>query len=209
MSGADLVASLEKEIDTLIAKYDTLYAQYQELNAKYQTLNIEYQELKESTSQITVYTYPPTALMSVYTIQNGGFILKHVPHIRFSGTQISYVVSESNINYANDVALIVFDVSSAVLSIPVVSSCGTTNVHVVKTEELSGDQSVIPVTNVKSTYSKCAVFAGYSALNSTFNSTYLHFEFTSPSQAQYLGKTDNINDDEYLVPIQLIVDAYV
>lgn len=209
MSGADLVASLEKEIDTLIAKYDTLYSQYQDLNARYQTLNLEYQELKESTSQISVYTYPPTAFMQVVNTQNGGFVPKHTPHIRFNGTRISYVVSESNTNYPNDIAIIVFDVSSAVLSIPVVSSCGPTNVHVVKTEDLSGDQSVIPETIMEASYSKCAVFAGYSALNTTFNSTYWHFEFNSPSQVRYLGKTDNINDDEYLIPIQLIVDAYV
>lgn len=195
MSGADLVASLEKEIDTLIAKYDALYDQYL--------------ALEQSTSNISVYTYPPTAFMSVYHIQNGGFVAKHVPHIRFSGTQISYVVRVADTTYADDVALIVFDVNSAVLSVPVVATCGRTNVHIVKTEDLSGDQSIIPVTDVKSTLSKCAVFAGYSALNTTFSSTYWHFEFTSPSNVQFLGKTDHIGDDEYLIPIQLIVDAFV
>lgn len=195
MSGADLVASLEREIDTLISKYDKLYA--------------EYQELEQRTSTISVYTYPPTAYLSVYNLQIGGFVAKKTPHIRFSGTEISYVVSDANINYATDVAAIVFDPNSAVVSIPVVAACGPTDVHVVRTEDLSGDQAVIQATTVKARYSKCAVFSGYVANNTTFSSTYLHFVFNSPSAVQYVGKTDNIADDEYLIPIQLIIDGYV
>lgn len=195
MSGADLVASLEKEIDTLISKYDTLYDQYT--------------KLERSIKTIGVHTYPPVAYFSAYDIQNGGFVAAKTPHIRFNGTQITYIVEVTDLNYGNNVALIVFNPVSCVMSIPVVAICGPTQVHTVKTEELDGDQSMLGFNRVNANYSKCAVFSGYVANNTTFTSTYLHFEFISSSQVQYLGKTDNIADDEYLVPINLIIDAYI
>lgn len=165
--------------------------------------------MEESTKTISVYTYPPTAYFSVYHIQGGGFVPAKTPHIRFNGSKVNYAVKATDLTYADEIMIVTFDPNSAVISIPVVSVCGRTNVHVVKTEDLSGDQATLPTADVSAANSKFAVFAGYQPQNTTFKSTYWHFEFTSPYAVQYLGKTDNLDADEYLIPINLMIDGYV